>query len=61
MWAIMVIVLRGGREMWWTDSQSSDREEANRIAARVGGLVLPWSMRLLLLDNGLLKRSIRIH
>lgn len=61
MWAIMVIAIgRGKREAWNTHSQASDYEEAKRIAARVDGAVVPWGMRLLLLDNGLLERRIRI-
>ncbi len=61
MWAIMVIrTERGGRQAWNTHSQVADWAKAGRVAERVGGAVVPWDMRLLLLDNGMISRSIRV-
>lgn len=61
MWAVMVIAVgRGKRAAWNTYGQVSDWAEANRVAARVNGAVVPWDMRLLLLDNGLIERRIRV-
>lgn len=61
MWAIMVIAIgRGKRAAWNTHSQAGDYKEAKRIAAGAGGAVVPWDMRLLLLDNGLVRKRIQI-
>ena len=56
MWAVMVIE----KNRWNTREQASDRAEAQRRADLIGGMVVPWEQRLLLLDNGLLARHIRI-
>jgi len=56
MWAVMV--MEGNR--WNTREQAPDREEAQRRADLIGGMVVPWEQRLLLHDNGLLGRHIRI-
>ncbi len=61
MWAIMVIAIsRNGQDVWNTHEQASDYDEAKRIAGRVNGAVVPWDMRLLLLDNGLIEQRIQI-
>ncbi len=61
MWAIMVIAIgRRNRAAWNTHSQAADYDEAKRIAARVDGAVVPWDMRLLLLDNGLMEQRIQV-
>jgi len=56
MWAVMVIE----KNRWNTKEQVSDHGEAQRRADRIGGMVIPWDQRLLLLDNGLLGKRIRI-
>jgi len=56
MWAVMVIE----KSRWNTREQVSDRAEAQRRADLIGGMVVPWDQRLLLLDNGLLNQRIRI-
>ncbi len=56
----MVIEARGGRQAWNTHSQASDYDEAKRIAEGVNGAVVPWDMRLLLMDNGLIEQRLQM-
>lgn len=57
----MVIAIgRSGRLAWNTHEQAADWNEAKRIAERVDGAVVPWDMRLLLLDNGLIEQRTQI-
>jgi len=59
MWAIMVITIRGSKQVWNTHSQATDKNEADRVANGVGGTVVPWDDRLLLLDNGVIGRRLQ--